>query len=190
MLDVGNFEWQGCRLTIFQKSCLLFELILNNVNWKYQLNLIIYRIFWKIWSVILKLLFGHIFLTWQPCQIRLSIFVITFNLSLHLKSRSLFWKKTSRKTSTLISFSFITPVHNYLGLLDMGAFINVVTNSHSAVDFFNILHERFSYQSSFKAKSYLEKAAEMTFVEKFVRKNVDEIDTWCDYFDNNYGGRG
>ena len=38
--------------------------------------------------------------------------------------------------------------------------------NQAAVDFINILRAHFSDKSLFKAKTYLEKAAEMTFVQK------------------------
>jgi len=53
----------------------------------------------------------------------------------------------------------------------------------AAVDFIAVLPAHFSYEFFAKAKIYLEKAAKTTFVrkictyEKFVRTNVDEIDT-------------
>ena len=46
--------------------------------------------------------------------------------------------------------------------------------SYPSVNFIKIICAHFSYKSLFKAKTYLEKAVETTFV----RKNVDEIDTW------------
>ncbi len=46
-----------------------------------------------------------------------------------------------------------------------------------AVNFINIIHAHFLYESLFKAKTYLEKATKMTFVRKICTFNVDEIDT-------------
>ncbi len=56
----------------------------------------------------------------------------------------------------------------------------------SEVNFINVLHARFWYESAFFAKTYLEKSTFVFMRQYFVQKlhafNVDEIDTWSLHF--------
>jgi hypothetical protein len=67
--------------------------------------------------------------------------------------------------------------------------LNEVMLNVPDVNFINILRARFLYKSSFKAKTYLEKAAETTFVWKIRMFNVDEIDTWTRMLTKNNGSQ-
>ncbi len=61
--------------------------------------------------------------------------------------------------------------------IDLGITQQISMNLRPAFNFINVFCAHFLYKLFAKAKTQLEKAAKMTFINKIVRKSIYEIDT-------------